>query len=61
MIKLELPVEDLNGILYALGELPTSTFAWLLIGRIKEQADPQVEQLEKELEEKQKADEPNNT
>lgn len=55
MIKLELSVEDINGILYALGELKTNTFAWLLIGRIKEQADPQVQ----ELEEQQKLEKPN--
>lgn len=42
MVKLELTVEEVNGILFALGKLPTETGAWNLIVKIKEQADPQV-------------------
>ena len=42
MIKLELNVEEVNGILQALGQLPTSSGAWPLVMKIKDQADPQV-------------------
>ena len=42
MIKLELSVEEVNGILGVLGDLPTKTGAWVLLAKIKEQADPQV-------------------
>ena len=44
MIKLELTIEEVNGILAALGELPTKTNAMFLIQKIKEQAEPQVPQ-----------------
>jgi len=42
MIKLELSIEEVNGILAVLGDLPTKTGAWLLLSKIKEQATPQV-------------------
>ena len=42
MIKLELSIEEVNGILGVLGDLPTKTGAWVLLNKIKEQADPQV-------------------
>jgi hypothetical protein len=42
MIKLELTIEEVNGILAALGELPTKTNAMFLIQRIQDQAIPQV-------------------
>jgi hypothetical protein len=45
-IKLELSVEDVNSILQVLGELPSKTGAFMLMMRIKEQADPQVPQEE---------------
>lgn len=41
-IKLELTVEEVNGILAALGELPTKTNAMFLIKKIQQQAQPQV-------------------
>ena len=41
-IKLELPVEDVNFVLQMLGELPSKTGAFVLMRKIKEQADPQV-------------------
>lgn len=41
-IKLELAVEDVNFILQTLGELPSKTGAFILMMKIKEQADPQV-------------------
>lgn len=43
MIKLELSIEDVNYILQNIGQLPTSTGAWVLLAKIKEQADPQVQ------------------
>lgn len=47
-IKLELAIEDVNFILYQLGELPSKTGAFMLIKKIKEQADPQVPQEKKD-------------
>ena len=44
MIKLELEINDVNYILQTLGELPTKTGAWVLLAKIKEQANPQVPQ-----------------
>jgi hypothetical protein len=41
-IKLTLDVNDVNYILQTLGDLPTKTGAWVLLAKIKEQADPQV-------------------
>jgi hypothetical protein len=48
MIKLELSVEEVNGILAVLGDLPSKTGAWPLIVKIKEQAEAQVEQPQDE-------------
>jgi hypothetical protein len=42
MIKLELSVEEVNGILMALSELPIKSNAMFLIQKIKEQANTQV-------------------
>ena len=42
MIKLELTVEEVNAILQTLGQLPTSSGAWPLVMKIKEQAENQV-------------------
>lgn len=41
-ITLKLTVEEVNGILAVLGDLPTKTGAYPLVMKIKEQADPQV-------------------
>ena len=41
-IKLVLDINEVNYILQNLGELPTKTGAWVLLAKIKEQADPQV-------------------
>jgi hypothetical protein len=41
-IKLELSVEEVNGILQTLGQLPTSSGAWPLVVKIKEQAQAQL-------------------
>lgn len=42
MIKLELTVEEINAILQTLGQLPTSSGAWPLVIKIKEQAESQI-------------------
>ncbi len=42
VLKLELTVEEVNGILVALGDLPTKTNAYILIRKIQEQAQPQL-------------------
>jgi hypothetical protein len=41
-IKLSLSIEEVNGILQTLGSLPTSSGAWPLVVKIKEQAESQV-------------------
>jgi hypothetical protein len=43
MIKLELSIEEVNGILQTLGQLPSSSGVWPLICKIKEQGEAQVE------------------
>jgi hypothetical protein len=43
-ITLKLTVEEVNGILKTLGQLPTSSGAWPLVVKIKEQAESQVPQ-----------------
>jgi hypothetical protein len=48
MIKLDLTLEEVNGILGVLGDLPSKTGAWPLIVKIKEQAESQVEQPQDE-------------
>jgi hypothetical protein len=47
-IKLSLTVEEVNGILATLGSLPTSSGAWPLVCKIKEQAEIQVPKENKE-------------
>ena len=46
MIKLELSVEEVNAILSVLGQLPTSSGAWPLLVKVKEQAEAQVKESE---------------
>jgi hypothetical protein len=41
-IELKLSLEEVNGLLGVLGELPTKTGAWNLVVKIKEQAESQV-------------------
>ena len=41
-ITLNLSVEEVNAILHTLGNLPTSSGAWPLVVKIKEQAESQV-------------------
>ena len=46
-ITLKLTVEEINGILATLGQLPTSSGAWPLVVKIKQQAEPQIPKEEK--------------
>jgi len=46
-IMLQLTVEEVNGILGVLGELPAKTGVWPLIMKIKSQAENQVPAEEK--------------
>lgn len=41
-ITLTLTVEEVNAIMQVLGDLPSKTGAWVLLMKIKEQADPQA-------------------
>jgi hypothetical protein len=41
-INLSLSIEEVNGILQTLGQLPTSSGAWPLVVKIKEQAESQI-------------------
>jgi hypothetical protein len=41
-VTLKLTVEEVNGILQTLGSLPTSSGAWPLVVKIKEQAEEQL-------------------
>jgi hypothetical protein len=54
-IKLELTLEEVNGIAIALGDLPTKTNAFMLIAKINGQVQPQLPQ-EEVLEEEPKAE-----
>ena len=46
-INLVLTVEEVNGLLGVLGELPTKTGAWNLVVKIKQQAEAQVPKEDK--------------
>lgn len=41
-VTLKLSIQEVNGILQTLGQLPTSSGAWPLVVKIKEQAESQV-------------------
>lgn len=47
-IKLTLSIEETNFILQTLGSLPTSSGAWPIVVKIKEQGEAQVPKEEKE-------------
>lgn len=51
MINLNLSVEEVQGILNVLGELPSKSGAWPLIVKIKEQAEAQIPKEETPKEE----------
>ena len=42
MLKIELTIEEVNFILQTLGNLPTSSGAWPLVVKIKEQGEAQL-------------------
>ena len=46
MINLTLTTEEVNAILQVLGQLPTSSGAWPLVVKVKEQADEQLKERE---------------
>jgi hypothetical protein len=47
-INLSLSIEEVNGILQTLGQLPSSSGVWPLICKIKEQGEAQVPKEEAE-------------
>jgi hypothetical protein len=47
-ITLNLTIDEVNGILQTLGNLPTSSGAWPLVVKIKEQAQAQLPAEEQE-------------
>jgi hypothetical protein len=49
-IKLELTLDEVNGVLSALGELPVKTGAHNLVDKIKAQAIPQLPKEEPKAE-----------
>ena len=49
-INLSLNVEEVNAVLQTLGALPTSSGAWPLVVKIKEQAEAQVATLQDDAE-----------
>ena len=42
MLKIELTIEEVNFILQTLGQVPTSSGAWPLVVKIKEQGQAQL-------------------
>jgi hypothetical protein len=50
-IKLDLNLDEVNGIMAALGELPTKTNAFALMAKIRAQAEPQLPKEEPKAEE----------
>ena len=49
-IMLSLTLEEVNGIMAALGELPTKTNAFSLMAKIRVQAEPQLPKEEPKAE-----------
>lgn len=45
-LNLKLTVEEVNAVLHTLGNLPTSSGAWPLVVKIREQAEGQLPQNE---------------
>lgn len=41
-VELKLSVEEINAVLQTLGQLPTSSGAWPLLMKIREQAEAQL-------------------
>ena len=49
-ITLRLTVDEINAVLQTLGNLPTSSGAWPLVIKIKEQAEARVEEPSTQVE-----------
>ena len=49
-LHLTLTVDEVNGILQVLGDLPTKSGAYPLVMKIKEQAEPQIPKEESKVE-----------
>ena len=49
-LNLTLTVDEVNGILQVLGDLPTKSGAYPLVMKIKEQAEPQIPKEEPKVE-----------
>lgn len=48
-MTLELTIEEVNAILQTLGQLPTSSGAYPLLLKVKDQADAQVKKTDPEV------------
>ena len=49
-LRLVLTIDEVNGILQVLGDLPTKSGAYPLVMKIKEQAEPQIPKEEPKVE-----------
>jgi hypothetical protein len=49
-LRLNLTIDEVNGILQVLGDLPTKSGAYPLVMKIKEQAEPQIPKEEPKVE-----------
>jgi len=49
-LHLTLTIDEVNGILQVLGDLPTKSGAYPLVMKIKEQAEPQIPKEEPKVE-----------
>jgi len=54
-IELKLTVDEINAVLQTLGNLPTSSGAWPLVVKIKQQAESQVPNAPQEHSDEQNA------
>jgi hypothetical protein len=52
-INLTLNVDEVNAVLHTLGNLPTSSGAWPLVVKIKQQAETQIPEAQQSGEEAQ--------
>jgi hypothetical protein len=54
-ITLKLNVDEINAVLHTLGNLPTSSGAWPLVVKIKEQAEAQIPEEQVQVDEQTEA------
>ncbi len=52
-IEIKLHIEEVNAVLHTLGNLPTSSGAWPLVVKIKQQAEAQIPEEQQSGEEAQ--------